>query len=135
MSNEPNSIRLPYRLLHGRYAPIVLIRLFRDSKQIEDFALVDSGAIYSIFDASIASRLGIDFKLGRRASVWGLEGRLVPIYLHPLGLTIGEFHLTTEIGFSEHLRVGFNLLGRHLIFNQLQFCFNDRDSELIVSRL
>ncbi len=97
--------------------------------------MVDSGAVYSIFDASIADRLGIDLKLGRQASVWGLDGRLVPLYLHLLGLTIGEFHLTAEIGFSDQLRIGFNLLGRHSVFNQLQFCFNDRDGELIVSRL
>ncbi|MEW5718514.1 MAG: hypothetical protein AB1817_07810 [Chloroflexota bacterium] len=135
MSNNPDSIRLAYRLLRGRGAPVVRIRLFHDSRQTEDFALVDSGAVYSIFDASIADRLGIDFKLGRRASVWGLGGHLVTIYLHPVGLVIGELHIRAEIGFSDQLRIGFNLLGRHSIFNQLQFCFNDRDGELIVSRL
>lgn len=65
MANEPNSIRLPYKLLQGGSAPIVLVRLFRAAMQTEDYALIDSGATYSIFDVSIANRLGIDFKMGR----------------------------------------------------------------------
>lgn len=135
MPNEPSDIHLPYRLLRGRQTPIVLVRLFRDSRQIEDYALVDSGAVYSIFDASIASRLEIDLGSGQRVFVSGLEGHLTPIYLHKLGVAIGEFHLAAEIGFSDRFRLGFNLLGRHSVFNALQFCFNDRDGELVVSRL
>ncbi|MCX7839594.1 MAG: hypothetical protein N2559_09095 [Anaerolineae bacterium] len=134
MSNA-NSIRLSYRLLRGQRMPIVRVGLFRDSRRTEDMALVDSGAVYSIFDASIAERLGIDLKLGRRVLVWGLGGNLVVVYLHPVGLMLDTFHITAEVGFSDQLRIGFNLLGRHSIFNQLQFCFNDRDGHLIVTRL
>lgn len=133
--SSAGSVRLSYRLLHGQSVPVVRVRLFRNSRQTEDLALVDSGAVYSIFDASIADRLGIDFKLGRRAFVWGLGGHLVAVYLHSVGLVIDDFHITAEIGFSDQLRIGFNLLGRHSVFNQLQFCFNDRDGALIVSRL
>lgn len=130
-----DSIRLAYRLLRGQRMPIIRVGLFRDSRRTEDMAWVDSGAVYSIFDASIAERLGINLKLGRRVLVEGLGGNLVVVYLHTVGLAIGTFHITAEIGFSEQLRIGFNLLGRHSIFNQLQFCFNDRDSTLIITRL
>lgn len=65
----------------------------------------------------------------------GADGNSIPVYLHRVGLRLAQFHVSATIGFSEHLGVGFNLLGRHTVFNVLQFCFNDRDGKLIVSRL
>ncbi|MBM3130198.1 MAG: hypothetical protein FJ009_16435 [Chloroflexi bacterium] len=130
-----NEQRIPYRRLRGQRAPFIFLQLYHADRQTEDYAFVDSGATYSIFDLAVAERLGIDAFSGRHDSVIGMDGRLASIYLHTIGLEIGTFHLTAEVGFSEQLRIGFNLLGRHSVFNQLQFCFNDRDGELIVSRL
>jgi len=113
----------------------VYLRLYHDRRQTDDYAFVDSGATYSIFGTDLAERLGIDVFSGQHTFVVGLDGRLASIYLHPVGLEIGAFPITAEVGFSDQLRIGFNLLGRHSVFNHLQFCFNDRDGELVVSRL
>jgi len=129
------TLRFPYQYLRGRYSPVVRVALFHDHAQTADRAYVDSGATYSIFDPEIAERLGINLRSGKTASVVSLEGQSFPVYLHPVGLRIGEFHIRAEIGFSEHLRIGFNLLGRHSVFDQLQFCFNDRAHELTLTRL
>ncbi|MEK7672157.1 MAG: hypothetical protein AAB344_08060, partial [Bacteroidota bacterium] len=38
---------------------------------------------------------------------------------------IGDVELEIEIGFSERLGVGFNLLGRKDLFEKFQVCFSD----------
>jgi hypothetical protein len=135
MPNATNEMRLPYRRLRGELAPVVFLRLYHSRRQADDYAFVDSGARYSVFGTDLAERLGIDVLSGRHSFVVGLDGRFVSIYLHSVGLEIGAYRITAEVGFSNQLRIGFNLLGRHSVFNVLQFCFNDRDGELTVSRL
>ncbi len=129
-------IRLPYQFVGGRFSPVIQLRLFRNGAQVTEVAYVDSGAVCSIFKARVAKQLEIsDYKLGRQVKVIGLDGRMVAVYLHRVGLEIGKLHFSAEVGFSDQLGIGFNLLGRHSVFNQLQFCFNDRDGELVVSPL
>jgi hypothetical protein len=135
MQLESDPLRVPYLLFQGRYSPVVRVQIFHDSAHTFDLAYIDSGAAYSIFKPRVANELRIDWHAGRRAVVAGLEGRPLPIFLHAVGLQIGDFHLRAEIGFSDRLGLGFNILGRYSIFDQLQFCFNDRDYELMVSRL
>lgn len=38
-----------------------------------------------------------------------------------------------EIGFSDHIGVGFNLLGRKDVFNRLSFTFNDKHHLLFIN--
>ncbi|OGO40561.1 MAG: hypothetical protein A2Z03_03455 [Chloroflexi bacterium RBG_16_56_8] len=135
MTEEPNTWRVNYMLFRGHVSPVVWVHLFRDRAQAIEPAYVDSGAFYSIFDAEVAGALGLDFRRGRRVSVVSAGGQQVPLFLHTVGLQIGIFHIPAEIGFSDQLGIGFNLLGRYSVFNVLQFCFNDRDGELTVSRL
>ena len=120
-------------MAYGRPAPVIALTLHRDQMRTDADAYVDSGAYYSIFQADIAARLGLVLKAGVQVSTWGVDGRPILVYLHRVGLRIAEFQLTSTVGFSEELAIGFNLLGRYSVFNQLQFCFNDRDGELLVS--
>ncbi len=129
------SLHLPYRFLGGRLSPVVRVDLFHNRGHVIELAYVDTGAAYAVFSPDIAEKLDLDWRTGGRRSVIGLEGRYVNLFLQSVGLRIGGFHIRAEIGFSDQLRIGFNLLGRHSIFNQLQFCFNDRDGELSVGRL
>jgi hypothetical protein len=135
MAIKSLTTRLPYQLVKGNYGPFVYLALFHARLQTIELAYVDSGAVYSVFETGVADHLEIDWRSGRRLAITGVDGSASAIYLHRVGLRIADVHLTTEIGFSEHLGIGFNLLGRHSVFNQLQFCFNDRDGELTVSRL
>lgn len=135
MSDELKTLRLNYLFLRGRHSPVVWVQLFREHVQVLERAYVDSGAFYSIFETQVAERLGLDFRRGRRVAVISATGQEIPVFLHPVGLRIGDFHIRAEVGFSDQLGIGFNLLGRHSVFNQLQFCFNDCNGELLVSRL
>ncbi|MBI5650375.1 MAG: hypothetical protein HZC40_08015 [Chloroflexi bacterium] len=130
-----DSIRLPYTVIRGYAVPVVTLDLFHNHAHTAAMAYVDSGALYSIFKSDLAERLNLDFTSGTRVPVKGLDGIQIPVYLHRVGLQIADFQISATIGFSDQLGVGFNLLGRHSIFNQLQFCFNDRDGEITITRL
>jgi predicted aspartyl protease len=112
-----------------------MIALYHEDAWTEADAYVDSGAWYSVFKSEIAERLGLNLKEGTRVWSYGLNGQPVPIYLHRVGLRVAGFRISATVGFSDQLGIGFNLLGRHSIFDVLQFCFNDRDGELVVSRI
>ena len=52
--------------------------------------------------------------------------------MHRLRIGIEREELSATIGFSEELGVGFNLLGRKDVFDQLEFCFRDGEKRLLV---
>lgn len=126
--------RFTYRPLRGYMSPLVPVQVFYNHSQITTQAYVDSGAYYSIFLPVWARRLGIQIESGRREQVVTGNGQTISIYLHQLGMRIGDEHFSATVGFSEELGVGFNLLGRATVFEELMFCFNDRLSTLFVSR-
>ena len=63
------------------------------------------------------------------------NGNLIAVYLHSVGFKLGDEHFNALIGFSEELGIGFNLLGRLRIFDELMFCFDDHHQVLYVSRI
>ncbi len=126
---------MAYGTLYRQLAPIVAIQLFHDHAQAAALAFVDSGATYSIFQADIAGRLELSLIEEQEQKILLPDGHMIRAYLHRVGLSLADFQISAVVGFSKEMRIGFNLLGRYSIFNQLQFCFNDRDHELSVSPL
>lgn len=88
-------------------------------------AFVDSGAAFSVFDKDEALRLGLDYKKGRELMMVVGDGSYIPVYIHRLSLKIGDEEIKAEIGFSDRLGVGFNLLGRKGVFEAFKVCFDE----------
>lgn len=86
---------------------------------------VDSGAAYSIFSSRVASQMGIDSAPESRAMVVVGDGGSIPVALYTLPVRIGEEEIQAQIGFSERLGVGFNLVGRKDIFDAFKICFEE----------
>ena len=122
-----------YRLVRGQLHPILRFGLSCNGQTVTVNAYVDSGAAYSLFFASVAEELGINYRAGRLKWVQGVGGIFVPVYLHRLRVQIGRFSFKATVGFSERIGVGFNLLGRKDIFKRLSFTFNDKYNFLLVS--
>ena len=118
----------------GSFFPIIRVRLQSTlmNRWISFYAYVDSGASFSIFSDKVATRLGLNFYDGELEYVLLGNGARIPIYLHRLSIGIGQEELSAAIGFSEELGVGFNLLGRKDVFDQLEFCFRDGAKKLLV---
>jgi len=122
-----------YRRIRGGLHPIVKFGLSCNGRTITVEAYADSGATFSLFSPSDAKRLGINYRSGRLKWVQGVGGTFVPAYLHKLHVVIGRLSFKATVGFSDHIGVGFNLIGRKDIFNRLSFTFNDKYNFLLIS--
>ncbi len=121
-----------YRNFAGTFMPILRVRLTFGERSAYVDAYVDSGASFSIFAGEVAEELGINLYDGQLVYVMVGSGAEIPVYLFRLILGIGREELSATIGFSEELGVGFNLLGRKDVFDQLEFCFRDGEKKLLV---
>jgi predicted aspartyl protease len=104
-----------------------------NQKPITVAAYIDTGATYSIFLPQVAQQLGLDYRSGRLTHVRVGDGKLMPVYLHRLTVHIGHFSFLATVGFSDKLGVGFNLLGRQDVFENLAFTFNDKHEFLMIT--
>jgi hypothetical protein len=59
-----------------------------------------------------------------------MEASFLPIYLHELEVQVGTDRFSAQVGFSEKLGVGFNLLGRAGIFERFKICFQESQRAL-----
>jgi hypothetical protein len=114
-------IEFPYTFHKGYLMPIILITILDHRVWV----FVDSGATFTILSTDDAYRIGIDWESGMQQMIVVGDGSFIPVYFHNIPLQIGDWQLAAPIGFSEHLGVGFNILGRKGIFDQFQVCFND----------
>lgn len=69
--------------------------------------------------------MGLDLSNAIKRMVVVGDGSFIPVFFVTLPVRLGEVVLQAEIGFSEKLGVGFNLIGRKDIFNTFKVCFSD----------
>ncbi len=83
--------------------PMIPIRLSLKAMKIETFALIDSGADQSLFNASFAHELLIDLEDGKKQTFRGIGEGTVDVYLHTIKLQIigSPEALEIEVGFTE----------------------------------
>jgi predicted aspartyl protease len=119
----------------GRYAPIVYLQVWTGNRWLYLQAYVDSGASWTIFHADVAQLLGIKLSQGRRRYMALGNGSVIPITLHRIRVRFAGVQFTAPVGFSDSLRVGFNLLGRAGFFERFVMCFHDRARVLTATAL
>ena len=118
----------------GRYAPIVYLQVWTGNRWLYLQAYVDSGASWSVFHVDVAQLLGLKLhKVKRRYIALG-NGSVLPIYLARIKVRFAGEEFTVPAGFSDALRMGFNLMGRAGFFDRFLMCFNDRARCLTVTR-
>jgi len=115
-----------YAVVAGRRSPLIPLGLGHQGKWQRVEAYVDSGAFYSVFKPGFAPPLGLEWQAGERVQVQVGDGRLIPVYLHELDVQVRQYRFSGRIGFSEHLGIRFNLIGRIPLFEQFVICFDDR---------
>lgn len=119
----------------GRYAPIVYLQTWTGNRWLYLQAYVDSGASWSVFHVDVAQLLGIKLSRAKRHYIALGNGSVLPIYLNHIRVRFAGAEFTAPAGFSDALRVGFNLLGRAGFFSRFSMCFNDRERLLTATRL
>lgn len=119
----------------GRYAPIIYLQAWTGNRWLYLQAYVDSGASWSVFHVDVAQLLGIKLIRAKRHYIALGNGSVLPIYLHRVKVRFAGMEFSAPAGFSNALRVGFNLLGRAGFFNRFAMCFDDRARVLTATRL
>ena len=115
-----------YKLIQGRWSPMISAGLRVKQGWLPVELYVDSGAAYTIVRAKVADDAGFDYEKGRRVFVQVGDGALIPVFLHNLSIQIGAKRFDAEIGFSAKLGVPFNLLGRVGVFEHFRICFHEK---------
>ena len=115
-------ISYPYQEWEGSSLPLVPVS-FKNAGTF--FAIVDSGANISLFQADIAELLGLSVTRGQRVPLSGIGGRIAG-YLHRIPLTVAGCTFPCKICFSRELRVPLNILGRTDFFRKFRITFDER---------
>ena len=135
-SSNLRRVDFPYlKDAQGRFAPIVYLQVWTGNRWLYLQAYVDSGASWSVFHLDVAQLLGIKLTQAKRRYVTLGNGSVLPIYLQQIRVRFAGEEFLVPAGFSDALRMGFNLLGRAGVFTRFAMSFNDRARLLTVTRL
>ncbi|SRR5258708_3438157 len=116
--------QFPYVSLHGKSYPLIPLSLKKGNRQVNTFALLDSGASISVFRPEIAKALGIRIKEQRLIRLGTANGG-VNIGLAEVQIKIEHTAFKAEIGFSDTYAANFNIIGREGFFHRFSICFNE----------
>ncbi len=130
-----SSIIFRYGIYQNISIPIIPIKLRNNNTWHEVWVYADSGATYSILKSQEAERLGIDIYSGKKQMITVGDGSLIPIYLHRLRVNLNDYEFEANIGFSDRLGIGFNILGRKDFFEEFVFCFDDYKKVMTVTKI
>lgn len=126
-----HSLVFPYKQINKRYMPIVPVILYGSSISLGVEAYVDSGATFSVFSYEIAHELKISLKDARTLYLVVGDGGFIPSKLIKIPIMIGAKKFVCDISFSERLGIGFNLIGRHGVFETFdEVAFNEKAKEV-----
>lgn len=127
-------IEQPYIRIRDASLPLIPVTLIKsDGVPLTPLlALVDSGAIISLFQAEIADLLGLDLKTGEKVSLVGIKDGLEG-YVHMVQCKIGPYDCSFRIAFSEELTTEFQILGRLDFFEKCTILFDEADQKLYIT--
>lgn len=115
--------------------PFIPIKIFGPKDNWEGYALVDSGADRSLFNAEIAEMIGLDLTKGQTEHFGGISGDPVTAYLIPVKLQVIGSSETIEVvaGFTDSPKVS-AILGEDGFFDAYHIKF-EKNKEIIEIKL
>lgn len=119
-------MKFPYLMLRGKLASIIPIEL-KGKEWISYDAYVDSGAAYSVFHSDVLDDLEVKLEDGEMKYITVGDGSQIITYVHKIPVRIAEQEFNAAIGFSRHLGIGFNIIGRLDIFTRFRICFDESE--------
>jgi hypothetical protein len=128
------SITRPYQRAFGDpiSRPMLLVRIRNGSRRTSPIlALVDSGADVSTFHPVVAAQVGVDPSACRAAET-GTAGGRVRIAVCSIELEVEGHIFAADVHFSWDMPATMALLGRHDVFRQFQFGFDERAERLLI---
>ena len=117
-------LRFPQRTSTLR--PYLALNLINSFHSVRCYALIDSGADDSVFPASFAKQLGLDFAQGRHYPFGGAADGNQDAYFFDLDVeVVGITRYSASVGFSAALeKWGHGLLGQNGFFDRFPLEFD-----------
>jgi len=113
----------------GESFPLVNFILYHKNHLVRASALIDSGAVISIFREEVDEMLGIKIENGKEIYLGGI-GSKIKGYIHKVEIEIADKKFKFPIVFSHEYKVSFNLLGRDNFFNKFKITFDEKKNYL-----
>lgn len=113
--------------------PVVQIDFETDNGSFGYLVLIDSGADYCIFHASIGEQLGLNIKEGKELTFHGTSGEPQIAYFHKISFRIGGVEQVANVGFSYEMeKLPYGILGQYGFFNKwiVKFEYHKENVEL-----
>lgn len=124
-------LEFPYVFKKDRHYPIIDLILKNDNNSIKTDAIVDSGAIMSIFQGNIADYIGLDIEKGQEKLFQGIGGKITG-YIHSVIVQVDNVKFSCKIAFSNELTTSLNIVGRESFFDRFLITFDERNKKLIL---
>lgn len=114
-----DSNNCPFSNKKSALRPVIQVDFETSNGNFGYFALIDSGADYCIFHASVGEQLGLDIKSGKPLTFFGTSGEPQKAYFHKITFKIGGHPHTCEVGFSYDMeKLAYGILGQDGFFNK-----------------
>ena len=99
----------------------------KQGRQVDTFALLDSGADVSMFNAMYGERIGLDIQTRRIEHIGSIDGGL-ECFMHRIRMIVGSNRFDCEVAFSYELGEDIydQLIGRDVVFDGLQLGLRQR---------
>lgn len=114
-----NPKNCPFKDKKSVLRPVIQIDFETPKGKFGYLVLIDSGADYCIFHASIGEQLGLKIKTGKPLTFFGTSGKPQKAYFHKITFGIGGCPHTGEVGFSYDMeKLAYGLLGQDGFFDR-----------------
>jgi predicted aspartyl protease len=111
--------------------PLISVRLACNNKKVKLWALIDSGADFSVFNADIAAILGVDLEKERQVELAGFVGGSALAWIYQVNLEVeGLQSININVAFTESSMPELCLVGQRGFFDKFQIRF-ERYKDLI----
>lgn len=134
-----NKKKNPFPEQKSALRPVIQIDFNSPNGGFGYFVLIDSGADYCIFHATIGEQLGLKIKSGKPLTFYGTSGEPQKAYFHTVEFKVGGAIHECDVGFSYDMeKLAYGLLGQYGFFDKwiVKFEYHKENVELkeIVNR-
>lgn len=132
---DPKNSPFPNKI--NALRPVIKIEFDNPTRgKFSYFVLVDSGADYCMFHASIGESLGLNIKSGKPLIFYGTSGEPQQAYFHKITFKIGGHSHTADVGFSYDMeKLAYGLLGQDGFFDKWNVKFEYKKENVEIKEI
>lgn len=100
--------------------PVIPIQLINGTDKVGYLAIIDSGADFCVFHASMGEVIGITVESGKKQDFCGVSGQSQQLmaYFHAIQIGVGGYEFDCWAGFSRDIEdLPYGFLGQHGFFS------------------